>query len=224
MQPLEVNLLTSDDTQIAGTYIPGALPFGVVMLHMMPVTKSSFNELGQSLAELGLHTLAIDLRGHGESGGDEYQNFTNEQHQKSIFDVMAAADYLHKQNPNMKIGFIGASIGSSLALQYAAANPASFLVLLSPGLNYHGIETGRMAVVLPEDLPMYFISSLDDDRVDGNAAQTETLYNSSSSQNKTIKILRQGGHGTNMLNNDPELSKQIVEWIKSVCEPHPEST
>lgn len=214
MQPLEVNLLTSDETQIAGIYIPGSLPFGVVMLHMLPTDKSSYDMIAQKLNIAGYHTLAIDLRGHGESGGGEYQNFTDEQHQKSIFDVMAAVDYLHRQDEHIKIGLMGASIGANLAMQYAAANQTEFLVLLSPGLNYHGVETGRTAVAIPEVLPVLFVSSLDDERVDGNAAQTETLYNSCSSQNKAIKVLRSAGHGTNMFNNDPNLADSVVEWIR----------
>jgi pimeloyl-ACP methyl ester carboxylesterase len=220
MQPQEVNLITSDETQIAGTYIPGSLSFGAVLLHMMPADKSSFDDLSQRLSQIGFHTLAIDLRGHGESSGGDYQSFSDEQHQKSIFDVMVAVEYLRKQDPEMKIGLVGASIGANLAMQYAAANPVSFLVLLSPGLNYRGVETGRLAVALP-DLPVYFMSALDDPRVEGNAAQTETLYNACASQKKTINILRQGGHGTDMINNNKELATQLVEWIREAASQTP---
>jgi dienelactone hydrolase len=127
---------------------------------------------------------------------------------------------LRRQDSNMQIGFIGASIGANLAMQYAAANPASFLVLLSPGLNYRGVETGRLAVALP-NLPVYFMSALDDPRVEGNATQTETLYNACASQKKTINVLREGGHGTDMINNNPELAEQLVQWIKEAASQTP---
>ncbi|MBX4187955.1 MAG: lysophospholipase [Candidatus Doudnabacteria bacterium] len=217
MKSLEVKITTADDIEVTGTYIPGSLPIGVVLLHMMPAAKESYAKFAERLSEMGLHTLAIDLRGHGQSGGGNYQNFTNEQHQKSILDVKAAVDYLHKQNPGLRIGFVGASIGSSLAIQYAAANPVAFLVLLSAGLNYKGIETGRMVVVFPEDLPVCFVSALDDERVEGNAAQTETLYNAASTTNKTIQILREGGHGTEIIEYKPEF-ESLLSWIKEVCE------
>jgi dienelactone hydrolase len=186
----------------------------------MPADKSSFEDLSQRLSQIGFHTLAIDLRGHGQSAGGDYQSFSDEQHQKAIFDVMAAVDYLRRQDSNMQIGFIGASIGANLAMQYAAANPASFLVLLSPGLNYRGVETGRLAVALP-NLPVYFMSALDDPRVEGNATQTETLYNACASQKKTINVLREGGHGTDMINNNPELAEQLVQWIKEAASQTP---
>jgi esterase/lipase len=215
MEPQEIDIITSDETQIAGTYTPGSLPFGVVLLHARPADKDSWTGFSRLLNEAGYHTLAIDFRGHGDSGGKQYEEMTDEETQKSIFDVMAAVTYLHNQNADMKIGFVGASIGANLALQYGAANPASFLVLMSPGLNYYGIETGRTAVAVPENLPIYFLSALDDDRVEGNATQTETLYNACASQKKTINILREGGHATQMIDGNPQLAADLVEWIRS---------
>lgn len=220
MQPQEVNLITSDETQIAGTYIPGSLSYGAVLLHARPTDKESWKGFASMLNEAGFHVLAIDFRGHGKSSGKHYEEMSDEETQKSIFDVMAAVDYMRRQNPDMQLGLVGASIGANLAMQYAAANPASFLVLLSPGLNYRGVETGRLAVALP-NLPVYFMSALDDPRVEGNATQTETLYNACASQKKTINILRQGGHGTDMINTNQELAAQVVDWIKEVASQTP---
>lgn len=217
MKSVEVHLQTSDGINIAASYIPGTVPFGAVLVHMMPATRGSFENFAQQLAAAGLHTLAIDLRGHGDSAGGDYQNFTNEQHQKAIFDVLAAVDFLKKQNTEMMIGFVGASIGGSLSLQYCAANPAQFLVLLSPGLQYREIETGRMVIILPEELPVYFVSALDDGRVEGNSAQTETLFNACSSLNKQIKIFPEGGHGTEIIARNPDFAKELVEWIRNAC-------
>jgi pimeloyl-ACP methyl ester carboxylesterase len=217
MNSMDVQLTTADGLTIAGTYTPGSLPFGVVLVHMMPADRRSYRELSEALAGAGFHALAIDLRGHGDSSGGDYRSFKDEQHQKSIFDVLAAVEYLKKQNPEMQVGFVGASIGASLALQYAAANPAAFLVLLSPGLNYRGIEAGRMAIALPEDLPTCFVSTTDDNRVDGNAAQAETLYNACSSAKKTIKIFRGDGHGTEILEDHPEFRQDLLVWVKEAC-------
>lgn len=218
MKSVDVHLQTSDGINIAASYIPGTVPFGAVLVHMMPATRGSFDNFSQILAAAGLHTLAIDLRGHGDSAGGDYQSFTNEQHQKAIFDILAAVDFLQKQDADMKIGFVGASIGASLSLQYCAANPAQFLVLLSPGLNYRGIETGRLTIALPEDLPVYCISALDDGRVEGNSEQTETIFSACSSIKKEIKIFNEGGHGTEILARNPDFSKELADWIKKTCE------
>jgi len=215
---MDIRLTTTDGFEIAGTYNPGSLPYGVVMIHMMPATRASFDGFAGELVEAGFHTLAIDLRGHGDSSGGDYQKFADEQHQKAIMDVLAAVDYLKRQNPEMGVGFVGASIGASLSLQYAAANPAEFVVLLSPGLNYRGIETGRMAVAVPESLPMYFVSALDDNRVVGNSSQAETLYNATASQRKKIEVFPEGGHGTEILARNSDFRRQLVEWMKASVE------
>jgi pimeloyl-ACP methyl ester carboxylesterase len=214
MKTLNVNLVTADEIEIAGKYIPGSLPHGVIFLHARPATKESWDAFAEQVSEAGFHTLAIDLRGHGHSGGKHYESMNDEETQKSILDVITAVEYLHKQNPDMKIGFVGASIGANLALQYAAANPASFVALLSAGLNYRGIETGRTAVSLPDDLPIYFITALDDSRVEGNSTQTETLYNACSSTKKSLKVFREGGHGTEIFQANPEFPAELLAWIK----------
>ena len=214
----DIRLTTTDGIEIAGTYVPGSLPFGVVLLHARPTTKESWEGFARLLNEAGFHTLAIDFRGHGESGGTHYEEMADDETQKSIFDVMAAADFLLKKDPQMAIGLAGASIGANLALQYGAANPAQFLLLLSVGLNYRGIETGRMAVAVPEDLPVKFVTALDDNRVPGNSTQTETLYNACASKNKTIQVFREGGHGTEIIARNPDFAKKLVEWIKESCE------
>ncbi len=221
MKSVEVHLQTSDGLNIAASYIPGTVPFGAVLVHMMPATRGSFDNFAQLLAGAGLHTLAIDLRGHGDSTGGDYQKFTNEQHQKCIFDVLAAVDFLQKQSSEMRVGFVGASIGASLSMQYCAANPAQFLVLLSPGLQYRGIEAGRLVIALPEDLPVYFVSAQDDTRVEGNSAQTETLFNSCSSAKKLIKVFPDGGHGTEIVARRPDFAKELVTWVKESCQTQP---
>jgi pimeloyl-ACP methyl ester carboxylesterase len=214
MKSLKVILTTSDEVELAGDYIPGSLPFGVIMLHMMPATKESFSSFAEELSSTGYHTLAIDMRGHGESAGGNYQDFTDEDHQKSLLDIKAAAGYLKKQNPEMKIGLIGASIGANLAMLYSVAEPLAFAVLLSPGLNYRGIDGLKAAAVMPADLPVYFLAALDDERVEGNSRQTETLFNACGSKSKHIQVLRSGGHGTGMIEGDPSFRESLIQWIQ----------
>jgi pimeloyl-ACP methyl ester carboxylesterase len=216
MKSLNVKLTAGDGIEVAGTYIPGSLPSGVVMLHMMPATRRSYDGLGDKLAEAGFHTMAIDLRGHGDSGGGDYMDFSDAQHQKAILDVKAAVDFLKKQNPDMGIGFVGASIGANLALQYAAANPVAFLALLSPGISYRGIEGGKLSTLIPDDVPTYFVTALDDGRVEGNSSQTETIYNACASRKKWIKVFKEGGHGTEILSRNPDFATTLLEWVKQV--------
>ena len=134
---------TKDGLTIVGDYYPGTGKSGVLLLHMMPADRTSWQQLAGQLQENGFHVLAIDLRGHGQSTGgpNGYQAFSDAQHQQSIFDIESAVEFLRSKGIE-KIHMGGASIGANLALQYASQHQEiASAMLLSPGLDYHGIHT-----------------------------------------------------------------------------------
>src|SRR5207245_1856203 len=97
----------------------------VLLLHMMPAVKESWQELAKALNEAGLSALAIDFRGHGESVSKSdgtrlnYKDFADEQQQAKILDVRGAMEWLRARGAqDSQIAVIGASIGANLALQY----------------------------------------------------------------------------------------------------------
>ncbi|TSC63142.1 MAG: alpha/beta hydrolase fold protein, partial [Parcubacteria group bacterium Athens0416_74] len=116
----KITLKTEDNLDIVGLYYPSPASKGVLLLHMMPATKESWNEFAPKLQSEGYQVLAIDLRGHGESsaGPEGFRNFSDLDHQKTIFDLDAGIEFLEtkgvKQN---NLVLIGASIGANLALQ-----------------------------------------------------------------------------------------------------------
>src|SRR3989344_3233290 len=133
--------------RIAGNYWKGTEAKGVILLHMMPATKESWNEFAELLLKNGFQVLAIDLRGHGEStqteGGAEtidYKNFSDEEHQASINDVLVAREFLIEKGISPENIFVGgASIGANLVLEYFAENADAIAGFsLSPGLDYRG--------------------------------------------------------------------------------------
>ncbi|PIP92000.1 hypothetical protein COW77_02335, partial [Candidatus Wolfebacteria bacterium CG18_big_fil_WC_8_21_14_2_50_39_7] len=164
----KIFLSTKDDVKIAADLYEVENPAGwLVLVHMMPATKESWTELAKNFQNAGYENLAIDLRGHGESDGgpDGYKSFADSQHQKSILDLEAAANYLIKerQATSDKIIFIGASIGANLSLQYISEHSEfKTAVLLSPGLNYRGIKTESLAKNLRAGQKVFFVSSRDD--------------------------------------------------------------
>lgn len=79
----------------------------VVFSHGMTVQKEMYLSQCRELARGGLVVLAIDLRGHGETGG------TNDFGRTETHDVWAAADYLAQQDfvDDRRIGAVGHSLG-----------------------------------------------------------------------------------------------------------------
>lgn len=220
----KVFIKTSDNIQLAANYFivdKSAYPRPkgwVVFSHMMPATKESWTDFAKKLRELGYESLAIDLRGHGESQGgpDGFINFSDIQHQKSILDVESAVEFLKTKNAEIdKIALIGASIGANLSLQYISEHSEfQTLILLSPGLNYRGIKTEAMIRKLKKDQKIFFASAKDDPN-EGNYKEVQILYDLVlPGIVKDLKIYNQGGHGTNLLDKQSELTNLIIKFIQ----------
>ena len=219
----KIFLTAKDEVKIAANLYPVESPRGwIVFSHMMPAVKESWNDLAAGLQNVGNESIAIDLRGHGESVSAEtrklnYRNFSDEEHQKSILDLEAAVEFLIKERKAApaQISFVGASIGANLSLQYISEHPEfKTAVLLSPGLNYWGIETEPLAKNLKAGQKVLFVSSLDDRNAENNAEENQKLYDlTPAGAEKKIKIYTNGGHGTDILKTQPELADLIKSFI-----------
>lgn len=218
----KIFLKTSDNVRIAGNYLVankekyGTLNGWIVFLHMMPETKEAWQEFGLDFQSLGYESLAIDFRGHGESQGGPkgFMNFSDSEHQKSIFDVEAVVEFLKTKGAKSdKITFIGASIGANLALQYISKHPEfKSVILFSPGFDYRGIETEQAAKKLQPGQKVFLISSKDDGV---NSTEAKQIFEDIPGEvKKEIQIFDFGGHGTEILGNHPELKQLIIKFIK----------
>lgn len=190
----------------------------VALFHMMPATKESWKDIAKMLNSAGFHCLAVDLRGHGESEGgtDGFKEFSDEQHQKSIMDAGAAVGYLFSLGvPMEKIALAGASIGANLSLQLQAEHPEIMAsVLLSPGLNYKGIETEGLAKRLKETQSVFLAAGGINDEY--STESVAKIYNALKSKNKQLKMYKNAGHGTGIFKEEPMLMDEIVEWLKKL--------
>lgn len=217
----KVVLPTADGKSIAADYFQGKKPLGVVCLHAMPATKESWKDVCAAIQAMGGHALAIDLRGHGESTGgpDGFKGFSDQEHQQSVLDIDAAAEFLVRKGvPPGGLWLAGASIGANLALMYTVAHrETQGTILLSPGLNYRGIQAGPLVREAWPGQRIMIVSSEDDDRSGGNNAdQARVLLDAvPDGCEKEMIIYKYAGHGTEMLGKEqPDLQTEIVKWIK----------
>jgi len=216
-----IELTTIDNVRIIGDFIrPEQLPVGyLLLLHMMPADRSSWQPFSARAAEQGFASLAIDLRGHGESrlrGTDtlDYQTFSDVQHQQSIHDITAALDFLqHQAGVTAPIILIGASIGANLALQALADHPElPGAVLLSPGLNYKGIGTPDLLGRITNSQQLFLVASNDDPR----SFEAIRTLNHLRDEHTISRQISDAGHGTTMLERQPELIDDILEWLQAL--------
>lgn len=204
--------------RIAGNYWKGTEAKGVILLHMMPATKESWNEFAELLLKNGFQVLAIDLRGHGEStqteGGAEtidYKNFSDEEHQASINDVLVAREFLIEKGISPENIFVGgASIGANLVLEYVAENADAIAGFsLSPGFDYRGVQAEDFIERAGQG-KRFYLAAADDDNY---SAETVRKLETTGDAKKTVKIYETGGHGTRLFDAHPELQKELVDFL-----------
>lgn len=218
----KIFLTAKDGVKIAANLYPAESPVGwIIFSHMMPTEKESWSDLAARFQDAGYESVAIDLRGHGESVSAklDYRNFSDAEHQKSVLDLEAAVEFLIKERKATvaQISFLGASIGANLSLQYISGHPEfKTAVLLSPGLDYRGIKTEFLAKNLKTGQKVFFISAKDDVRSGGNnnTEENQKLYDLIPiGAEKKIQIYETGGHGTDILETQPELVELIKNFI-----------
>jgi uncharacterized protein len=128
-----------DGLCLAGTLVtPGsAAERAVVLVHGGGVTREEggfFTRLAAGFGEAGVASLRYDLRGHGDSEGEQPETTLC----AHLNDIRAAIDHIRQATKVAAISLLGASFGGGLCAYYAAKQPERLtrLVLLNPQLNY----------------------------------------------------------------------------------------
>jgi esterase/lipase len=127
----EISIPVSNQTLLCKLFLPSSEPhLTMVMVHGWTSSDARYLPLGERLASSGIATLAINLRGHGDSPYDLKQ-FSRFDHQR---DVLAALDYMTQRFPNKKMCLLGKSYGGYLSASIASNQLVDFLILSHPAL------------------------------------------------------------------------------------------
>ena len=149
--PERVSFPTEDGVTLVGTLRRAAVRGApaVILVHQLSSSRSEWASVVEGLSQApGMTTLAIDLRGHGESvqgeeGPLDWHAFTADDFRAMATDVVTAVDFL-RANPGTEpssIAVVGSSMGSTAALLAAAEDPRiEAVAVLSPGRAYRGID------------------------------------------------------------------------------------
>ncbi|MBI5104580.1 MAG: alpha/beta fold hydrolase [Solirubrobacterales bacterium] len=111
----DVTVRARDGVRLAGWYVPGRRDAGVVVLHGSHGTRADALEHVRMLAGAGFAVLAIDARGHGQSGGD-----ANALGWAGADDVAGAVAAMRAMGIR-DVAALGLSMGAEEALRAAAS-------------------------------------------------------------------------------------------------------
>lgn len=208
-----VSFQTKDGVKIFGDFYDAKSKRSVLLLHILPGSRMDFDEFAELLFANGYNVLNIDERGHGDSQAwpgeiGSWQEFTQSDYDKTIYDVEAAAQCLQNKIPETNLAIIGGSIGANLALLYGAKTQPKIVVALSPGLNYKGVKTEIASRNFRQNLLL--VASKDDNY---SFQSCERLFEISAAAKKEFIKYEDAGHGTRMFNSEPELKQRILDFL-----------
>lgn len=198
----------ADGLGVVGTfYAPAAArsPWpGVILLHMLGSDRTSWDAFARQLTTAGYAVFAVDMRGHGDTGGARDFSQATDDLQRVWRYFTARSDVDARRT-----AVIGASIGANMALITAALQPAiKTVVLMSPGLDYRGVTTAG-AIAEYGDRPLLIIASMEDIYPADSSHQLQQL-----AKGESQLIMYEGaGHGTDMFGPEPELADLIIAWL-----------
>lgn len=223
--PQTVKFESAGKAEIVGTFYGSASPNSpaVLLLHQWQSDRKSFDEFATRMQRKGFAVLAIDGRGFGEStktaDGKTVPAARDAETVKAMkADVDGAFQFLGKQ-PNVdptKIGIVGASYGSSLALIYAAENKAvKTVALLSPGLNYFGNLPTEPAAKSYGKRPLLMVAAQDDKE---SAEAVKKLMTTGDAEKYEMQIYGAGGHGTDIFKAKLGLDDFLEKFLTRTLE------
>jgi pimeloyl-ACP methyl ester carboxylesterase len=114
----EITLITDDGIQLEGWYSPPQNGMAIILLHGSGGSRESVRSYIDILTGNGYGVLALDQRGHGESGGK-----TGRLGWEGTSDVGAAVAFLENQPEVKHIGGLGISMGGEVLLGAASTYP-----------------------------------------------------------------------------------------------------
>ena len=194
--PIQATLLTP--------LTSGADP-GVILLHMLGDDRTVWGEVGLAadLVAAGYAVLAVDMRGHGQTGGAQDWTLAADDLGR-VWDAFAALETVDEA----RTAVVGASIGANMALRLGADRPdVAAIALLSPGLDYRGVTTEDQLAVYGHR-PLLLVASEDDAY---SADSVRTL--AEAANGATVQMYDDAVHGTNMFVVEPELAGLIIGWL-----------
>ena len=218
--PQEIKFTSAGDVEIIGTFYqsPKANSPAVLLLHQFGSSRQSFDEFAKIMQKKNLGVLAIDGRGFGDStkttGGETVAaERTDEAVNGMRADVKNAFEFLANQKnvDANRMGIVGASYGSSLALIDAAENKqVKAVALLSPGINYFGNLPTEPALKNYGDRPLLMVAAEDDEE---SADAVRKLKAENPNEKYETQIYEKGGHGTNIFDADAGLQDVLEQFL-----------
>ena len=212
----DVSLTAADGTELAATVArptEGTCLPGLLLIHQYTNDRTQWDALLPTFVEAGYVTIAVDLRGHGDSGPQQgaLSDILTDPDQAPL-DVAAALDWL-RDSPsvdNARLGAVGTSIGANLTIVALHKGWVSAAVPISTRL-----EAVEALAGMPESLTLSNLFCLATDG-DGGGVQADSctqLVADATGDTRLEIIEGSSAHGVTLLSQFPEVVPEFLDWL-----------
>ncbi len=206
-----VSLRAADGTSLSAVWhAPPRQAPAVLLVHMLTRTSSEWDFAVPSLRGAGLGVLALDLRGHGMSGGSWSDGLSPLQQ-----DVQAALAWLKARSDVQagRVGIAGASLGATLAVLGGASEQAvRSLVLISPASEYRGLRCEPAMRKFAERSGSALLVAATGDPYAARSARALAAITPGTREVRLVE--GSSAHGTALLATHPDLLATLVDWFQ----------
>jgi len=222
----KVTWTTVDGIQMTGQYHRSrrAGAYTWVLLHGLGSIKEEWDPFARQLARQGNGIFVYDARGHGQSNATvsgtplTYKDWgiagPGSPWDAMPGDLESAVTVVHNrfEIPLARIAVGGASLGANVALVYASRQTSvPALILLSPGLEYAGIQS-QSSFQAYGKRPLFMAASPEDSYAYSSVRQLTSLRNDS---NFRVAEGPGSAHGVQMF-KDTGFTHKLLQWMKTV--------
>ena len=212
----DAELTAPDGVKIKVSYYSaGKSGPGVLLMHQCNRDRTSWDGLAMQMAEAGIHVVALDYRGYGESGGERFLSLPPEKQTSEVLKWPADIDLVYQfllSQPGVdktRMGAGGASCGVTNSVHLAHRHPeVKTLVLLSGPVDDETIQFVETTTWMP------ILSAASED--DGDMLPTmRWLMGFARNPQDKLLTYKAAGHGTEMFKVEKGLPPAILEWYKT---------
>lgn len=207
-EPEHITLEAGDGLALVGEYYAQdeAAP-AVLLLHMLGSNRGAWGPFLTPLYDAGYSVLAVDMRGHGETGGSRDWDL-------ALTDKAAWLDWLREQEAVLpeNISVVGASIGGNVALITCADDAACVTAIaLSPGQDYQGVQPSDAVQTGLADRSVLLVGGWNDGSVPADLLAMTT----GAEGEIALRLYPTRAHGTNFFREDnaDRVISTLITWL-----------
>ncbi len=222
-QEVKFKARVDDNFLLAGDYYLGDKKSGgVIVLHDCKSDRSRYRLMANGLSQQGLHTLALDLRGYGDSVSSVYSRENIKKSAKSIVeyqsemalltsywqeDLIAAYKFLQtKVDSNKGIAIVTSGCSSAYGIELAEKIRLNSIVMITPQVTYADKERYKNLV----DIPSYFITS----SLHANSYHSaHELFSWNGSNKSKMQIFKGERYNYSLVMSKKSLIGDIAHWV-----------